>query len=98
MLRVEKHFGGFTSMDFFKLYSPPKGRTPPSDISLFYRGRPLYVKAVFAHDRYLFRLPLNLREKMITGNMYADFVFAGEEKKRLGVLTPEALILSDRYD
>lgn len=85
-------------MDFFKLYSPPSGRTPPSNISLYYRGVPLYAKAVFAHDRYLFRLPVNLREKMITGNMYADFVFSSEEKRRVSDPTPEALILSDRYD
>ncbi len=85
-------------MDFFKLYTPPKGRIPHRNIYLYYRGRPLYATAVFDNDRYMFRLPLNLREKMITGNIYADFNFVSEENRRTRSLTPEALILSDRYD
>lgn len=43
------------------------------NISLFYCGIPLYATAVFDNDRYVFKLPLNLRDKMTTDNMYADF-------------------------
>ena len=85
-------------MDFFKLYSPPKGVAPRKNIRLFYMGIPLYNTAVFENDRYVFKLPLNLREKMTTGNIYADFRLIRDDNVRVGPATPEALILSDRYD
>ena len=88
--------------DFFKLYFGPPKVLPPSRIYLYYRGRPLYCPAVFAKDRYAFALPKNLEEKMIAGELIADFryvdvprgVVTGE--KRLKV--PEAIVLSDRYE
>ena len=85
-------------MDFFKLYSPPKGVTPRKSIRLFYMGIPLYNTAVFESDRYVFKLPLNLRDKMTTGNMCADFQLLKGDNVNFGPATPEALILSDRYD
>ena len=85
-------------MDFFKLYTPPKGGTPRKKIALYYHGIPLYSTAVFELDRYVFNLPLNLRDKMSTGNMYADFQLNRDEGVPYGPATPEALILSDRYD
>ena len=85
-------------MDFFKLYTPPTGSVPRKKIALFYHGIPLYATAIFENDRYVFRLPLNLRDKMSTGNMYADFRLIKDDEAPLGFPTPEALILSDRYD
>ena len=67
-------------MLFFKLYTPPKGSVPRKTISVFYRGIPLYSAASFESDRYVFNFPLNLRDKMTTGNMYADLEFCSKEK------------------
>jgi len=53
-------------MRFYKLYTPPADRKPQAKLNVYYHGLPLYVEAVFEQDRYCFRLPLNLREKMVT--------------------------------
>lgn len=82
-------------MKFFKLYTPPAGRKPEARISVYYRGLPLVTSAVFEEDRYSFQLPLNLSDKMITGNLYADLCFTD---KRTPNPTPVSLVLSDRYD
>ena len=84
-------------MEFFKLFTPPSGRKPQDRITVFYRGVPLYTKAVFEDDRYSFQLPLNLRDKMITGNLYADLCYS-ESKEAPRKSTPVSLILSDRYE
>ena len=85
-------------MEFFKLFTPPSGRKPQDRITVFYRGVPLYTKAVFENDRYSFQLPLNLRDKMVTGNLYADLCYSeGKENPRKSP-TPVSLILSDRYE
>lgn len=86
-------------MVFFKLYTPPKGSIPNQNLDLYYQGRPLYSTAVFSADRYVFQLPLNLRDKMINGNMHADFHFVcGQHGETRNSSMPDALILSDRYD
>ena len=86
---------------FFKLYFAAARVTPPSRIYLFYRGRPLYCPAMYDHDRYSFALPRNLEEKMIAGELIADFKYVdlpepmlvGEKRVRV----PESIILEDRY-
>ena len=88
-------------MKFFKLYSPPTGRRPKHRIDLYYKGMPLYTKAVFENDRYIFQLPLNLSDKMMTGDLYADLCFSAgfsEGPKISHSPTPVSLVLSDRYD
>jgi hypothetical protein len=85
-------------MEFFKLFTPPSGRKPYHLITVFYRGVPLYTKAVFENDRYSFQLPLNLRDKMITGNLYADLCYSEGKETARKSSTPISLILSDRYE
>ena len=85
-------------MKFYKLYTPPAGRKPETKISVYYRGLPLYADAVFEEDRYSFKLPLNLSDKMITGNLCADLCYAARTRGVAPIRTPVSLILSDRYD
>ena len=85
-------------MRFFKLYTPPVGRKPRAMINVYYHGLPLIVAAVFDQDRYVFQLPLNLRDKMITGNLYADLCYSETDPGSKRDLTPVSLMLSDRYD
>jgi len=87
--------------DFFKLYYAVPKITPPSRIYLYYYGRPLYCPAVFETDRYAFALPKNLEEKMLAGDLIADFAYAAVPRgmfyagKRVRI--PESIVLSDRY-
>lgn len=83
-------------MKFYKLYTPPVGRRPKAKINVYYRGLPLFVEAVFEQDRYSFRLPLNLRDKMMTGNLFADLCYTDSGSKWNP--TPVSMVLSDRYD
>lgn len=85
-------------MKFYKLYTPPAGRKPEARISVMYRGVPLFTAAVFEDDRYSFQLPLNLSDKMITGNLYADLLFSDQKTGAVRHRTPVSLVLSDRYD
>lgn len=86
---------------FFKLYTPRSECRPEPRIYVYYKGRPLYLPAVFENDRYVFRLPLNLLDKMMSGGLYADFNYTempyddGLLKNRS--MTPVSLVLSDRY-
>ena len=88
--------------DFFKLYFAVTKVTPPSRIYLYYNGRPLYCPAVFQRDRYSFALPKNLEEKMLAGELFADFRYTGLPGdlvvggKRIRV--PESIVLHDRYE
>jgi len=88
--------------NFFKLYFAAARVIPPSRIYLFYRGRPLYCPATFERDRYSFALPKNLEEKMIAGDLIADFKYAElPEAFRIGgkrVRVPESILLEDRYE
>lgn len=85
-------------MKFYKLYTPPAGRQPEARISVYYRGVPLYAAAVFENDRYSFQLPLNLSDKMMTGDLYADLLFSENGSSARRGRTPVSLMLSDRYD
>jgi hypothetical protein len=85
-------------MKFFKLYTPPAGRKPETKINVYYNGLPLFAVAVFEHDRYSFQLPLNLRDKMITGNLYADLCYTDSKSASRRNPTPISLVLTDRYD
>jgi len=88
--------------DFFKLYFAAAKVTPPSRIFIYYNGRPLYCPAVFQRDRYSFALPKNLEEKMLAGELFADFRYTDLPAdlviggKRVRV--PESIVLSDRYE
>lgn len=86
------------NMKFFKLYTPPAGRKPEARINVYYRNLPLFAFATFEQDRYSFQLPLNLRDKMMTGDLYADLCYTNEESGSRRNATPVSLVLSDRYD
>lgn len=86
------------NMKFFKLYTPPAGRKAQERISVYYRNLPLFVSATFEQDRYSFQLPLNLRDKLMTGNLYADLCYTTAESGSRRNPTPVSLVLSDRYD
>ena len=92
---------GSKKQRFFKLYFATRGGRPSPRIFIYYDRRPLAIPAVFEKDRYYFRLPLGLEEKMIAGELIADFSYA-ESPTEIGVgktlKTPCSLILSDRYD
>lgn len=83
---------------YFKLYGPPLGLTPEPQIKIYYYGIPLFYTADFEGDRYSFVLPLNLRQKMNTGNLLADFSFTLEDSLRQLSRTPVSLRITDRYD
>ena len=85
-------------MKFYKLYTPPAGRRPRAKLNVYYHGLPLFVEAVFEQDRYCFRLPVNLRDKMITGNLYADLCYTDSAAGSKWNPTPVSMVLSDRYD
>ena len=91
-----------TRPNFFKLYFAAPKMIPPSRIYLFYHGCPLYCPATFDRDRYSFALPKNLEEKMIAGDLIADFKYVDlPERFRIGgkrVRVPESIILDDRYE
>jgi len=88
--------------NFFKLYFASARVTPPSRIYLFYNGRPLYSPAMFERDRYSFALPKNLEEKMLAGELFADYKYTDLPRdifvdgKRVKV--PDSIILLDRYE
>ena len=87
---------------FFKLYFSAPRIIPPRRIYLFYRGRPLYCPAEFDSDRYSFVLPKDLEEKMIAGELIADFRYVDlPDIMRAGgkrVKVPESIVLEDRYE
>ncbi len=87
---------------FFKLYFAASKVIPPSRIYLFYKGRPLYCPATFDRDRYSFALPKNLEEKMIAGELIADFHYVDMPSDLLvggkRVRVPDSIILDDRYE
>ncbi len=83
---------------YFKLYGPPVGLAPEPQIRIYYKGMPLFFAAVFEGDRYSFVLPLNLRPKMNTGNLLADFSFKLEDSPVRSSPTPVSLLITDRYD
>lgn len=85
-------------MKFFKLYTPPIGSKPTAQIKMYYRGLPLFAAAVFEDDRYSFKLPLNLSDKMMAGDLYADLLFPERGSARSTANTPVSIVLSDRYD
>jgi hypothetical protein len=64
------------STDFFKLYFAAGRSTPPNQLYIFYGKRPLYRPAVFERDRYRFGLPQGLAEKMMAGDLIADFCYS----------------------
>jgi hypothetical protein len=87
--------------NFFKLYFAAAQFTPKGQIYVYYNSRPLYSPAVFDEDRYYFSLPKNLEEKLIAGELIADFSytelpFAMGTSKHMK--TPCSIILSDRYE
>lgn len=88
--------------NFFKLYFAAPKVLPPSRIYLFYRGRPLYCPATFELDRYSFALPKNLEDKMIAGELIADFKYVDLPERMLvggkRVRVPGSIILEDRYE
>lgn len=111
MLRISKHshasvesveYKSGAKPNFFKLYFGPSSLLPPSRIYLYYNGRPLYCPAVFNKDRYAFALPKNLEEKMLAGELFADFNYVvlprGAFSGKRSITVPESIILSDRYD
>ena len=87
---------------FFKLYFAAPKIIPPSRIYLFYKGRPLYCPATFDCDRYSFALPKNLEEKMIAGELFADFNYTELPRNFMAdgkrVRIPGSIVLSDRYE
>lgn len=86
---------------FFKFYDPHSDRTPPGELSIYYRSMPLRSRALFVGNRYAFRLPVNLAEKLLNGALYVDLNFTElpyidvREKRRSE--TPVSLVISDRY-
>ena len=88
--------------NFFKLYFASPKIIPPSRIYLFYKGRPLYCPATFEKDRYSFALPKNLEEKMLAGELFADFRYTDLPREMLAggnrVRVPDSIILTDRYE
>ena len=86
---------------FYKLYFATSGSRPSPRIYMYYGCKPLYLPAVFDKDRYYFRLPRQLEEKMLAGELIADFTYA-ELPLQLGastrIKTPCSIILSDRYE
>lgn len=96
---MEYRFGA--KPNFFKLYFGPPKILPPSRIYLYYKRRPLYCPAVFEKDRYAFALPKNLEDKMLTGDLIADFDYADAPRGAFvtgsRVKIPASIILSDRY-
>jgi hypothetical protein len=87
--------------NFFKLYFGSRKILPPSRIYLYYKGRPLYCPAMFEKDRYAFALPKNLEEKMLTGDLIADFDYKDAPRGAFldgsRVKIPASITLSDRY-
>jgi hypothetical protein len=86
---------------FFKLYFATGGYHPSPRIYIYYDRKPLYVPAIFEKDRYYFRLPRSLEEKMMAGDLIADFSYTEiphqtNLSKRMN--TPCSIILSDRYE
>jgi hypothetical protein len=87
---------------FFKLYFASSKVIPPSRLYLFYEGRPLYCPATFRTDRYSFELPRNLEEKMLAGELIADFSYEELSGRlltgRKSPPVPGCIVLRDRYE
>lgn len=79
---------------YFKLYSPRNRSRAKRVIDIVYHDERVEAKAVFDGDRYRFSLPPDLDQKMITGELEADFKFAPAADT---VPAPVSLVLFDRY-
>jgi hypothetical protein len=88
------------TQSFFKLYFAKGDCEPSQRIYIYYDRRPLSLPATFEKDRYHFRLPRVLEDKMMAGDLVADFSYT-ELPPQMGVSkrmnTPFSIILSDRY-
>jgi len=73
-------------------------RSTPHQLPIFFEGIPLHFPAKFDGDRYIFSLPLNLAEKMVAGELIADFCYS-EVKNRPNETSnsPTFILLSERY-
>jgi hypothetical protein len=78
---------------YFKLYTR-KDFLLWESIDIFYGDKPVNTKAIFDGDRYTFSLPPELDEKMITGDLEADFLFDNNKGRST---VPVSLVLTDRY-
>ena len=62
----------------------------------------MYSPATFERDRYSFALPKNLEEKMIAGDLIADFKYVELPERMLvggkRIKVPDSIILEDRYE
>jgi len=73
---------------------------PRPEIYVYYRGLPLSRPATFEGDRYAFRLPVNLEEKLLAGGLIADFCYSEfplNEKESKRAESPVSIVLSERY-
>ena len=79
---------------FFKLYHPQHPSRAKREIDIQYYETQIEAKAVFHDDRYTFSLPPELDQKMMAGEIEADFRLAPSAD-----LTPApvCLVLTDRY-
>jgi len=87
--------------DFYKLYFGVSKYRPPGQLYIFYNRRPLYRPAFFDKDRYRFVLPRGLEEKMLAGELIADFSYTElplDMSKVKRSPTPCSIILSERYE
>lgn len=86
---------------FFKFYVPNIGARPNQKIAIYYKSVPLHYPAEFAADRYVFRLPKNLADKLLAGDLCVDFSIseypdAGASPKYFSNI-PRCLVITDRY-
>ncbi|MGH9947340.1 MAG: hypothetical protein ACRD6X_09085 [Pyrinomonadaceae bacterium] len=90
-----------TLVTFHKLLLVGQKCLPGSEIYVFFNGYPLPRRAVFRGDRYSFPLPIELKEKMIAGNLIADFSYAPfpDDPWLSGqpAQAPTSIVLSERY-
>ena len=86
---------------FYKLVFGTFKAPLQKQLRIYFNGIPLHVPARFEIDRYVFPLPLNLAEKLLAGELIADFSFA-ELSETLDLHgksseSPTSIILSERY-
>ena len=84
---------------FYKLIYGQFRSRPRSELGIFYEGIPLYFKARLAGDRYVFHLPLNLAEKLLGGNLVADFGYSDLTGGQDTISkSPTSILVSERYE
>ncbi len=74
---------------------------PRNEIYVYFNGMPLFARARFEGDRYSFLLPKNLKDKMLSGQLIADFTYTdrpGDIHRTPTAATPTAIVLSERYN